>query len=228
MNNTVLYPYTCPKCNLVKNYKRKRDYDNAVSKQSHCQECKRIEYQEKMERGFHEWVRKRQNEHIPNKRACEVMDYYNRNGYHFQHGLNGGEYFIDVSYVDSFGKSHRGIFLDGYDPVNKIVFEWDEPSHNSMEVLVCDFDRQNVILQWFRDPELKFVRYDESNSEMYVVARENCYNVQMQVALATFLSELKKWYSNTIDKTRDTSILMKLNTGIEELKKVVNPKRKTL
>jgi hypothetical protein len=55
-----------------------------------------------------------------NANACKIIDEYGRkNGYNFQHALNGGEYFI----------SHLGYWVDGYDKEKNVVLEIDEQHH---------------------------------------------------------------------------------------------------
>jgi hypothetical protein len=55
-----------------------------------------------------------------NPTACKLIDKYGKkHGYHFQHALNGGEYFI----------SHLGYWVDGYDKRKNVVLEVDEPHH---------------------------------------------------------------------------------------------------
>lgn len=215
------YDYTCTKCGRVKQYKRKRDYDNAVLKNKPCLLCYEVTYQQKLENDFQEWVLWRQKTNKPNIRACEFMDYLNTKGFSFRHGLNGGEEFLDVKYVDSVNNSHRGIFLDGWDEVNHIVFEWDEPEHNILDKLMLDFDRQNQIFAYYNRmySSLRFIRYDEENCELYEVESQNPHNLFMNRSLASFVKELKRWYARSNDLSRDSVVfndMIGATTAFEE------------
>lgn len=57
---------------------------------------------------------------IFNKKACELFDKISeKQNIHIQHAMNGGEYYI----------SSLGYWLDGYDVINNIVYEYDEKHH---------------------------------------------------------------------------------------------------
>lgn len=221
------FDYTCTNCGRVKKYKRKRDYENAVAKQKPCAKCMEDNYEERMEQKFFEWVNKRQQEHKGNPEACKYMDNLNANGFAFKHALNGGEEFLDITYTDSLGNCHRGIFLDGWDCENLIVFEWDEPHHNTPENIITDFDRQTAIFAYFQERGINvgFVRYDEENGELYRVEPQNPYNVVMRNALQVFLNHLKRWYSNSLDVNRDRNTLVQMSNGIKLLKQSTCPPR---
>jgi len=62
------------------------------------------------------------NQLIPNfnPNACKIIDQYGKkNGYNFQHAMNGGEYYI----------KDLGYWVDGYDKNKNIVIEIDEKRH---------------------------------------------------------------------------------------------------
>jgi hypothetical protein len=55
-----------------------------------------------------------------NPKACKIIDDYGKkNGYNFQHALNGGEFYIE----------NLGYWVDGYDKEKNIVIEVDEHHH---------------------------------------------------------------------------------------------------
>jgi hypothetical protein len=55
-----------------------------------------------------------------NVNACKIIDEYGeKNGYDFQHALNGGEFFI----------KELGYWVDGYDKKNNVVIEYYEKAH---------------------------------------------------------------------------------------------------
>ena len=89
-----------------------------------------------------------------NPNACKFIDAYGKkNGYNFQHALNGGE--ISVG----------GYLLDGYDKDRNIIFEYDERHHNREKFIKKDLFRQNYIIEKMKPT--KFIRYDEWNNRLY-------------------------------------------------------------
>jgi hypothetical protein len=85
-----------------------------------------------------------------NKSACDFIDEYNKiNNIKLIHALNGGEY------------SYKGFFADGYDSINNIWFEYDEPTHYSIDRVSLkdkDIKRMRIIKEGLN---CKFVRYNE-------------------------------------------------------------------
>lgn len=98
-----------------------------------------------------------------NPKACQIIDQINlKTGLNLRHALNGGEKIVN------------GYFLDGYDEVNRVVFEFDEPQHYYADGTLRSNDqkRQNDIIGHFNKmdmPILKFIRYDEKRNRMYEV-----------------------------------------------------------
>ncbi len=91
-----------------------------------------------------------------NPAACEFIDKLNRErGWNLQHDKNGGEY------------SFCGYSVDGYDKEKNIIFEYDEPYHNSLKRKTKDMIRQKIIIEEVK-PNL-FIRYDEKNKKLYDV-----------------------------------------------------------
>lgn len=73
-----------------------------------------------------------------NLKACQIIDEYGKkNGYNFQHALNGGEYYI----------KELGYWVDGYDKNKNVVIEIDELHHfdTNGQLLKEDLDRQKEI-----------------------------------------------------------------------------------
>lgn len=92
-----------------------------------------------------------------NKKACE---YFNllmlETNTHIQHALNGGEYHIE----------ELGYWVDGYDKVNNIVYEFDEKHHFNEDgnLKLKDIQRQKLITEHLK---CKFIRihYTEFNQD---------------------------------------------------------------
>jgi hypothetical protein len=84
-----------------------------------------------------------------NPNACKIIDEYGKkNGYKFQHALNGGE----VSVV--------GYLVDGYDKEKNVIFEYDERHHfdSDRKLKLKDYNRMNAIKNKLK---CKFLRYNE-------------------------------------------------------------------
>lgn len=57
-----------------------------------------------------------------NPKACKIIEEYGKkNGYNFQHALNGGEFHIE----------ELGYWVDGYDKDKNVVIEYYESHHNN-------------------------------------------------------------------------------------------------
>ena len=55
-----------------------------------------------------------------NSNACKIFDEISeKNNIHIQHAMNGGEYYI----------KELGYWIDGYDKINNVVYEYDEKNH---------------------------------------------------------------------------------------------------
>lgn len=91
-----------------------------------------------------------------NKKACIYIDFLNeKNGWHLQHALNGGE------------KNVGPYFLDGYDAELNIAFEYDEKYHNTRkekDKIKADFIISKL--------GCKFYRYDEEKDLFYEYTRD--------------------------------------------------------
>ena len=71
-----------------------------------------------------------------NKNACKLFDEISLNeNIHIQHAMNGGEYHI----------KELGYWVDGYDNVNNVVYEFDEKYHNKEKQQEKDKIRQQEI-----------------------------------------------------------------------------------
>ncbi len=69
--------------------------------------------------------------------ACSAIDEYGTQyGYHFQHALNGGEYYI----------KELGYWVDGYDKDKNVVVEFYENNHWHRKNKKKDVDRMNEIV----------------------------------------------------------------------------------
>jgi hypothetical protein len=89
-----------------------------------------------------------------NPLACKFINNLNKiMGIKLQHAENGGERWIG------------GYSVDGYDEQNNIVFEYDEPKHNSPNHQRKDAIRQQNIINKIH-PTL-FLRYNEMHRRLY-------------------------------------------------------------
>jgi len=76
-----------------------------------------------------------------NKKACELFDKISlTNDINIQHAMNGGEFNI----------KELGYWVDGYDPVNNVVYEYDEKYHKSKKQQEKDLNRQNEIIDFLK------------------------------------------------------------------------------
>ena len=99
-----------------------------------------------------------------NKIACEYIDYFGKkNGYNFQHALNGGETEL------------CGYFVDGYDKKRNIIFEYDEISHERRDRKQKDLEKTKNLINKIH-PHL-FFRYNEKDGVLYeIIEGKNCGN----------------------------------------------------
>ena len=184
-NNTL--EKSCPKCGGVQKYLDRKLFNKSIDDSWLCKKCatkesakyadksyfKTVEYREMMsdalkssEKNKNKFteefreklriaklnqIRKLGTQHTYNPNACKFIDEYGKqNGYNFRHAMNGGEKII------------AGYSLDGYDEDKNIVFEYDEPKHNSPSVKKNDKLREQRIIQKI-NPNM-FIRYDEENN----------------------------------------------------------------
>ena len=88
-----------------------------------------------------------------NKNACKFMDDWGpKNGYNFQHAMNGGEFYVE------------GYWVDGYDKKLNVVFEYDEIKHHfynraTLTRTQKDAVRMERIQKYLK---CKFIRYNEA------------------------------------------------------------------
>ena len=82
-----------------------------------------------------------------NKKACKLFDdICEKENIHIQHAMNGGEYYI----------KELGYWLDGYDEMNNIAYEYDEKHHfKNGKLKEKDINRQNEISNYLK---CKFIR----------------------------------------------------------------------
>lgn len=126
----------CPECKGLQKYTCQNSLRIAMERNTKCNDCTKKICGKYLPRAY-------------SPIACEFMNAYGkRNGYKFQHAICGGEYQV--------GR----FFLDGYDKVNNVVFEYDEPYHyKDGKLKDKDLERQAIILK-FLNPS-KFIRYNE-------------------------------------------------------------------
>lgn len=130
----------CCKCRAIKNIGRK--FSLETRQKQRVSAIKRIQkYQLYNKPNF-------------NPDACDFIDALNYSlGFNFRHALNGGELWVS------------GFYPDGYDKDRNIVFEYDEPHHNSPKFKLHDKWRETCIINNIR-PEM-FIRYDEKTTRLY-------------------------------------------------------------
>ena len=154
------FVHYCPNCKTPIGYIKKAYYIKAVETKKICGGCDTVK-----------WFEKAKKSCRYNLKACLLMNDLNKRGYNFIHAENGGEYYINRG---------RGFFLDGYDPVKNIVFEYDE-SHHITEV-ENDKLREHSIFRYFEDENIKirFIRYDATFNKFYEVF-DNFYDKHGQL-----------------------------------------------
>ena len=64
-----------------------------------------------------------------------------------------------------------GYYVDGYDKEKNIIFEYDEPHHNSLNRKNKDIIRQKRIIDNIK-PKM-FIRYDQKNNRLYDTLTNN-------------------------------------------------------
>ena len=74
-----------------------------------------------------------------NPDACRIINEYGeKNGYNFQHAMNGGEFYI----------KELGYWVDGYDKNKNVVIEYLEPAHKYNIKLLKDIQRKKEIIEF--------------------------------------------------------------------------------
>lgn len=130
----------CPKCRSEKISKtnKTRIFDDTTIKKMRISAIKRIEKHKLNGKQL-----------IPsfNPDACLIIDEYGKkNGYNFQHAMNGGEYHI----------KELGYWVDGYDRDKNVVLEIDEKRHfKNGNLKKKDINRMNEIKKFLN---CKFIR----------------------------------------------------------------------
>jgi hypothetical protein len=120
----------------------------------HKNPSKRIDVKLKIRlKAIEQLNRKVRNGFVPNynKNACELFNKMMQTGSTFiQHAENGGEFYI----------KELGFWLDGYDQLNNVVYEYDENNHyKAGKLRDKDVERQKLIENHLK---CKFIRIKES------------------------------------------------------------------
>lgn len=87
-----------------------------------------------------------------NKKACEFMDQWGpKNGYNFEHAMNGEELYVE------------GYWVDGYDREKNVIFEYDEPKHHFLKRAGMKRTPKDLLRMERIQKHLKciFIRYNE-------------------------------------------------------------------
>jgi predicted RNA-binding Zn-ribbon protein involved in translation (DUF1610 family) len=180
-----VYSKYCPDCGDLQTYSCRKTYKNSIKNGWKCKKCrvntegfknidksifKTEEYRKRQSEmmfkarktesygeGFKEKLRKhrinsfRKNGKMANYNpiACGFIDGLNKKmGWNLKHALNGGE----VELI--------GYFLDGYDKEQNIIFEYDEPKHDSNYHKNRDLKRQLNLIGKIK-PSM-FIRHNET------------------------------------------------------------------
>jgi hypothetical protein len=94
-----------------------------------------------------------------NKNACKFMDEWGpKNGFSFQHAMNGGEFYVE------------GYWVDGYDKKQNVVFEYDEKKHHFYNIKNMKRTEKDLIRMKRIQTSLKckFIRYNESLNKIEI------------------------------------------------------------
>jgi hypothetical protein len=90
--------------------------------------------------------------------ACKLIDEYGKkNGYNFQHALNGGEYHI----------KKLGYWLDGYDKEKNVVIEYNENNHWHRKNTKKDENRRLEIIDFLK---CRFILVVEKPGNTHVIS----------------------------------------------------------
>lgn len=86
-----------------------------------------------------------------NEKGCIIFDNISeKNNIHIQHAMNGGEYYI----------KELGYWLDGYDEINNVAYEFDEKHHFIKgKIREKDINRQEEVEKHLK---CKFIRIKDS------------------------------------------------------------------
>ena len=161
-NNTI-----CVKCAtkesakyIDRSFQKTKEYremmSNSIKKSEKSKNKFTEELREKLRNAKLKQIRQLGTKYTYNPNACKFIESFGKkNGYNFQHALNGGEIIVS------------GYSLDGYDKEKNIIFEYDEPKHNCISVKKNDQIRENRIIEKIK-PKM-FIRYNEEYDELYEV-----------------------------------------------------------
>lgn len=150
----IPFSFRCINCNALsifgseRRFKESFKYNNKIKRCAYCYDDSQKNKQYRS-RGF-------------NLNVCKLLEFCNRKQYRFQHAMNFGEYHVSVG-----GKNY---YLDGYDDINKIIFEYDEKGHTRSQRLE-DLIKTDDIIFYFKNnlklDNFYFLRYFESKDKMY-------------------------------------------------------------
>ena len=182
--NGISWERTCSGCGKIMTYDSRASYKVCCRNNSMCRKCgitksmaerdlswmRDMGYREKMSVACTgkrhsdktkeklriiklEQIKRLGTQHNYNPDACRFIDEFrNRLGYNFKHVMNGGEVMIS------------GYLVDGYDKINNIVFEYDEPKHNILCHKKKDRVREKNIIEAIHPS--KFIRYNEQDNTL--------------------------------------------------------------
>ena len=99
--------------------------------------------------------------------ACGAIDRLSEEmGFKFQHALNGGEYHI----------KELGYWVDGYDSINNVVVEYDEPHHQTDKRKAKDLVRQNKIIEHLDCTFIRIVEQKDGTTKTIQTNRRGNYD----------------------------------------------------
>ena len=119
----------------------------------HKGEKKSEKHKEKLRMLALERVKKMGRTRGYNFKACQFIDDFGKkNGYNFQHAMNGGEIVIS------------GYCLDGYDKEKNVIFEYDDPYHETNKYKIKDLKRSERLINKLG---CNIIRYSEKFNKLY-------------------------------------------------------------
>ena len=131
-------------------YRRCPDYKRNQLGKPHLESTKR-----KMRLSTLDYIKSMKGQVIPryNKSSIKVLEEYaEKNNLRLMHAENGGEFFI----------KELGYFVDGYDPINNVVVEFDERYHfdSNGELKQKDRERESKIKKLLNCTFIR-IKYDQ-------------------------------------------------------------------
>lgn len=144
---------------LVASLEFRKKLSNSLKHSKKLQESRRSEeYRQKKREQWSKGIVNGTHPRVSfNSKACKVFDYImKRDGIFIQHALNGGEYLVEG----------LGFWLDGYDAINNVAYEYDERWHFvGGQLRKKDLERQKMIEEKLG---CKFIRIKDGDYDEFI------------------------------------------------------------